>query len=519
MHAIMTVTDWMLTPAERRNPATWLDHGDQAWAAGNRVRPLVHGSVYFAALLRELQQLGDGDQVYLADWRGDPDELLDGPGTAIGVELARAASAGAVVHGLIWRSHLDRLRMSSAENRMLSEVVNNFGGQLLLDQRVRRVGSHHQKFVVIRHPDRSADDVAFVGGIDLSHSRNDTADHYGDPQTQEMAAAYGPTPPWHDVQLEIRGPAVADVETCFRERWADPAPLRQLHPWMYVSDRIRGDKEKAGRLPVQLPAPQPCGPHTVQLLRTYPSHSPKYPFAPDGERSVALGYRKAIERAQRIIYLEDQFLWSAEVARVFADALRREPELRLIAVVPRHCDQDGHRAVQSAGLTHHEALTMIHAAGGDRVAVLDIENHAGTPVYVHAKVCVVDDTWAAVGSANLNMRSWTHDSELTAAVLDDEGDYARDLRVQLMAEHLDRGADDVADLADPAVAFDAMTAAARTLDEWWQSGRSGERPAGRVRWHKLPEIDPSTPRWAPTMNRTINDPDGRPFAWRRANRW
>ena len=323
---------------------------------GNLVRPLVHGAAYFAQLLEELRELGAGDQVYLADWRGDPDELLDGPGTAIGVELARAASAGALVHGLIWRSHLDRLRMSSAENRMLSEVVNNFGGRLLLDQRVRRVGSHHQKFVVIRHPDRPADDVAFVGGIDLSHSRNDTADHHGDPQTQPMATVYGPTPPWHDVQVEIRGPAVADVETCFRERWADPAPLRQLHPWMYVSDRIRGDREQASRLPDQLPAPPEAGPHTVQLLRTYPSHSPKYPFAPLGERSVALGYRKAIARAERLIYLEDQFLWSGEIAGVFADALRRSPELRLIAVVPRHCDQDGHSAVQSAGLTHREAL-------------------------------------------------------------------------------------------------------------------------------------------------------------------
>ena len=415
----------------------------------------------------------------------------------IGVELARAASAGARVYGLIWRSHLDRLRMSSAENRMLSEVVNNFGGQLLLDQRVRRVGSHHQKFVVIRRPDRPQDDVAFFGGIDLSHSRNDTAEHLGDPQTQPMAKVYGPTPPWHDVQLEIRGPAVADVETCFRERWADPAPLRQLHPWMYVSDRIRGDEQKAGRLPDQLPPPPPAGPHTLQLLRTYPSHSPKYPFAPTGERTVALGYRKAIANARQLIYLEDQFLWSAEVAGVFAEALRRSPDLRLIAVVPRHCDQDGRAAVESAGLTHRQALHAIHEAGGDRVAVLDVENRAGTPVYVHAKVCVIDDTWAAVGSANLNMRSWTHDSELTGAVLDETGAFARDLRLQLMAEHLET---EPAKLADPRAAFEALKASAHTLDDWWKSGRQGARPDGRLRWHQLPEVSASAHRWGAAMN-------------------
>jgi phosphatidylserine/phosphatidylglycerophosphate/cardiolipin synthase-like enzyme len=75
-------------------------------------------------------------------------------------------------------------------------------------------------------------------------------------------------------------------------------------------------------------------------------------------------------------------------------------------------------------------------------------------VYVHAKVAVVDDVWAAVGSANLNRRSWSHDSELTAAVLDehqdgrapavptDHGDparrFARELRLTLLREHLDR---------------------------------------------------------------------------------
>ena len=70
----------------------------------------------------------------------------------------------------------------------------------------------------------------------------------------------------------------------------------------------------------------------------------------------------------------------------------------------------------------------MRAAGGDRVAVYGIENHAGTPVYVHAKVCVVDDTWATVGSDNINLRSWTHDSELSLAVLDETPRRARAAR-------------------------------------------------------------------------------------------
>ena len=94
------------------------------------------------------------------------------------------------------------------------------------------------------------------------------------------------------------------------------------------------------------------------------------------------------------------------------------------------------------------------AAGGDRFAVYDLENHEGTPVYVHAKIVVVDDVWAMVGSDNLNRRSWSHDSELSIGVLDSEPDpreprdpaglgdgarvFARDLRLRLCSEHLDR---------------------------------------------------------------------------------
>ena len=60
----------------------------------------------------------------------------------------------------------------------------------------------------------------------------------------------------------------------------------------------------------------------------------------------------------------------------------------------------------------------------------------GAPVYVHAKVCVVDDSWMAVGSDNFNLRSWTHDSEVTCAVVDPTGSLPRNVRTSLWAEHL-----------------------------------------------------------------------------------
>ena len=296
--------------------------------------------------------------------------------------------------------------------------------------------------------------MAFAGGIDLCHSRRDDAQHHGDPQTLSVAKEYGERPPWHDVQLELHGPVVGMLDDVFRERWTDPRSLDTDNPLSYLKDRLRHVDLTPDPLPERPPDPEPAGPCHVQVLRTYPAIRPKTPYAPYGERSVARGYGKAFRRARRLIYLEDQYMWSPHIARLLADALQRSPELHLVVVVPRHPDVDGRFALPPNEVGRLEAIEVARKAAPDRVHVFDLENHAGTPVYVHAKVCVIDDVWACTGSANLNRRSWSHDSELSCAVLDDTADereprdpaglgdgarrYARDLRLRLMREHLDR---------------------------------------------------------------------------------
>ena len=87
-------------------------------------------------------------------------------------------------------------------------------------------------------------------------------------------------------------------------------------------------------------------------------------------------------------------------------------------MVPRVPDQEGAIAEGPQFIGRWQAIQACERAGRGRVHVYDPENAVGTPVYVHAKVCVVDDVWVSVGSDNFNRRSWTHDSELSSAVLD-----------------------------------------------------------------------------------------------------
>jgi phosphatidylserine/phosphatidylglycerophosphate/cardiolipin synthase-like enzyme len=529
----MEISRWFLSSTERANAATRLDsrHADgSSWSSGNDVRALVHGASYFPELLRCVRLMQAGDLLLFTDWRGDPDQTLDGPGTEVSRVFADAAERGVVVKGLIWRSHLDRFSFSEQENRHLGEEIEAAGGECVRDMRVRPGGSHHQKFVVLRHPGRPELDVAFVGGIDLCHSRFDGPAHNGDGQRQPMADVYGPRPPWHDVQLAVRGPAVGDVETVFRERWEDPAPLTR-NPIDRIADVLRHEDRRCGALPPQLPDPAAAGSASVQLLRTYPNRLRGYPFAPRGERSVARGYDKAVANASRLIYLEDQYLWATEVVRCFCTALSADPQLRLIAVIPLYPDQDGRFSKPPNLVGRQQAIEELRRAGGDRVAVYGIENRSGTPVYVHAKVCVIDDVWASIGSDNVNRRSWTHDSELSCAVIDQRLDerepcsvdrfgdgarhFARQLRLTLACEHLDRDPAEQDELIEPHAMFDAYAASAARLQRWYDEGRPGPRPPGRLRPYPAPELSARTLRWATPLYRMIYDPDGRPVRLRR----
>ena len=187
-------------------------------------------------------------------------------------------------------------------------------------------------------------------------------------------------------------------------------------------------------------------------------------------------------------------------------------------------------------------MLEILSAEPDRVAVYGIENDNSTPIYVHAKVCVVDDTWATIGSDNFNRRSWTHDSELTAVVLDrdtggrghlgGQASYGRRLRLTLSAEHLDRPIEQgmspdhdasllevMADSLEPADMFMTYKRAAAALDDWHHQGKVGPRPPGRLRRLEPPELGPIVRALALIPYLVLHDPDGRAPSMRRAGRY
>ena len=154
-------------------------------------------------------------------------------------------------------------------------------------------------------------------------------------------------------------------------------------------------------------------------------------------------------------------------------------------------------------LGQQKAYDLLKRAGGDRFALYDLENRAGVPVYVHAKICVVDDEWM---TCRLRQpQSPLMDPRLRAHLRRGRPEWptASNLRVSLWAEHLGLPPDDP-----------------RLLDldgasELW--ARRAQEPDCRARPHAGPRVPRRTRIWAEPAYRLFVDPDGRPRALRRAS--
>jgi phosphatidylserine/phosphatidylglycerophosphate/cardiolipin synthase-like enzyme len=187
----------------------------------------------------------------------------------------------------------------------------------------------------------------------------------------------------------------------------------------------------------------------LQIVRTMPDGM--YAQLPRGEFRILESYLRGLRAAQRFIYLENQFLWSPEILAVLREKLARPPtpNFRLLLVLPAKPDTGGDD-------TRGQLGTLIQADGdGGRLlacALYAIGGEKDWPIYVHAKVGIVDDAWMTIGSANLNEHSLFNDTEMNLVTHDAR--LIGQTRVRLWAEHLQRAANEVA--GDPRAVIDGL---------------------------------------------------------------
>jgi cardiolipin synthase len=396
--------------------------------AGNAVRPLVDGVPAFRRICEAVESARASAWVTVAFI--DHDALMpDGRGTFFDV-LDRAATRGLDVRALFWREpRLDEIEPGSShfegtedERRWLASRGSRFKARW---DRLPDRWCQHQKSWLVDAGEPS--EVAFVGGINLDAPSVGSQPGHGDGEHTHV----------HDVYLEVRGPAATDVHHNFVQRW-NGASERGEDGGSWPDLAAASDlafpgalSPAAGEVPVQITRTVLEGRYTDGTAA--PLHA-AFPIA-KGEKSVLEQYLAAIGAAQRTIYLENQVIGSPVVAEALEAALGRGVEV--VFLVPGNAHPAFVEARKNPrAAPFFEKLARLGQHGNFTLAAIARSHGEGRydEIYVHAKIAIVDDAWATIGSTNVAERSFHRDTELNASFW--HADAARALRAELLYEHL-----------------------------------------------------------------------------------
>jgi phospholipase D1/2 len=283
------------------------------------------------------------------------------------------------------------------------------------DDAVPLGSSQHQKMIVVD------DCTAFSGGLDVTIRRWDTSSHDLDQPLRRDV--YGKTyRPFHDVQMLVEGDAARALGELARARWECASGERLARPrgsgdcW---PDHVAADFENI----------------EVAIARTQPAYEQQ-----EEVREVEALFLEMVGRAERTIYIENQYLSSMKIANALAKRLRERPELELLMIAPAaHQSWLEARTMQNGRIRFMHVLDVPEFAGRVRLMYPQVEKDGRvTDTMVHSKVMVVDDRYLRVGSANLNNRSMGTDTEcdlMFEATTDDERAKVIEIRNRLIGDH------------------------------------------------------------------------------------
>lgn len=270
-------------------------------------------------------------------------------------------------------------------------------------------GSFHEKLVVIDNA------CGFLGGMDVSVHRWDTADH--EIKSQFKKREDGFYLPIHDAQFIFKGPLLEKMRIMMEAR-EDPSRV--------VIDQYPEHN-------IKISTPYLSLEDTIgSLSRTDPS---LHVF------EIEAIYVDAILAAKKFIYIENQYFTHPLIAKALAQKLKEDDGPEVIIVLPLNYIGSFERAIYINGRNKVQK-TLEQANKFNRLGIfypsLPNENHSNF-LKVHSKIMIVDGEFITLGSANLNTRSMRVDREMNlnieAANAKDKS-FIGDILNSLLCEHL-----------------------------------------------------------------------------------
>ena len=456
-----------------------LEPGRNCWRIerASQASVLIDAENYFAAARAAM--LKAKKQILLVGWDFDArihfnEEPEDGGPRELGAFLSWLVrrTPGLQVYILRWDTGAFKTLFHGRTLLRIAKWIKDPQIHVQLDGHHPTAGSHHQKVVVID------DCLAFCGGIDMTVDRWDTRAH-ADDEPRRLEPDGTPYGPWHDAATMLQGPAAKALGDMSRRRW-----------------EISGGGELQ---PVE--AAENCWPDHVEpeftdvevgIALTIPEMADQ-----DPRHEIEQLYVDLIGRAKRWFYAESQYFASRKVAEAIAARLAEPDGPEFVIVHPDSAEGWLEpMAMDTARARLVEALKQRDPHG--RLRLYHPYTEGGMPIYVHAKVTVVDDEVFRVGSSNFNNRSLRLDTECDVVIDSaraanaDEGTSISAIRNSLLAEHLDTDCETIeAMLAETGSLI-------RTIERLRGEGRS-------LRPYEVPELD-AVQSWL--ADNKILDPEG-----------
>ena len=398
-----------------------VSHASYPVRSGNLLRPLIDGEPAFRRVCEAIEAARHSVWATVT-FMWSQFRMPDGRGSALDV-LDRAAARGVDVRLIFWRPdpETESLKTNAfwGSTEHLELLGSRQSGVCIRWDRAHPGFCQHQKTWLIDAGTET--ETAFLGGINLNPHAMVAPGHRGEGHI-------------HDVYVELTGPSVVDVHHNFVQRW-NGASDRHL-----PDGRWGVGSETDLAFPTKVPGQR--GDAAVQIQRTI--HRDRYvdaeptiggvPFnIAAGETSILEQYCAAIDAARRSVYIENQYITVPEIIECLRRALTRG--LEIVVLLPA----EGNVSNELAGLGQFENFTLAGIAG------LGTDGKR-KPVWVHAKLMIVDGEWGTVGSSNLHRFSLFGNCEINVAFWDRSTVYT--LWCALLQEHLDR---DTAGMDDRAV--------------------------------------------------------------------
>jgi cardiolipin synthase len=399
---------------------------------GNEVVPLVDGEPAFRRICEAVEVARQSVWLTVAFIERDM-QMPDGRGSFFDV-LDRAVANGIDVRVIFWRSREleafdpgTHFSGTEEERGWLAARGSRF---LARWDRCQKLYCQHQKSWLVDAG--TPNEVAFVGGINLGQASMVRPGH--------PPGAGGST---HDVYLQLVGPSATDVHHNFVQRWNETSDRGE-------ADGHWPDATSSSNLLFPTKLSTEAGPAAVQIQRTvrrgqYADGTATpggQPFAiENGDSSIVDQYLQAIAAAKRTIYIEDQAIGHQQTVDALQEALERGVEV--VFLVP--ADPNSGMLEARKNLESKPFFDSIARLGQfDHFTLAGVASEDNQNIYVHAKIALIDDAWATIGSTNIANRSFYGDTELNASFW--HGPTVRALRCELLLEHLGRDTSAMADL-------------------------------------------------------------------------